>query len=52
MAFTDEELIEAHADRIAEIIQAQTRCSEQAKGDLRLALAEFAEEIKRQVLEP
>lgn len=39
-------------ERVAEIIQTMTRCSESAKYDLKLALAEFAEEVKRQAIEP
>ena len=52
MANIQDELIDTLARRIAEIIQAQTRCSETARYDLELALAEFAEEIKRQAIEP
>lgn len=44
--------IDELAGRIAEIIQAQNRISEAAKDDLKLALAEFADEIKRQAIEP
>jgi hypothetical protein len=53
MAETDNDTkIDELADRVAEIIQAQTRCSEAARDDLKFALAEFADEIKRQAIEP
>ena len=44
--------IDEHAARVADIVQAMTRCSPAAMEDLKLALAEFAEEIKRQAIEP
>lgn len=52
MSSTRDAAIDNLAERIAEIIQAQTRCSEAAKDDLKLALAEFADEVKRQAVEP
>jgi hypothetical protein len=48
----DDERIEGHARMIADIVQAQTLCSDRATDDLRNALAEFAQEIKRQAIEP
>jgi hypothetical protein len=51
-ADSNEERIEGHARLIADIVQAQTRCSNQATNDLKNALAEFANEIKRQAIEP
>jgi hypothetical protein len=52
LADSDDQRIEGHARVIADIVQAQTRCSYQAADDLKNALAEFAEEIKRQAIEP
>jgi hypothetical protein len=48
----NDERIEGHARVIADIVQAQTRCSDRAMLDLMNALAEFALEIKRQAVEP
>jgi len=50
--FSDDELIDQHADLIAEIVQNMTNRSETARYDLKLALAEFADEIIRQAVEP
>lgn len=48
----DEELIEAHATKIALAVQAATSLSEVATRELKWMLIEFAEEIKRQAIEP
>lgn len=43
--------IDHHASLIAGIIQTMTRCSNAAAQDLKQALAEFADEIKREAIE-
>jgi hypothetical protein len=52
IASENDERIDGHARLIADIVQAQTLCSDRAAEDLKNALAEFAEEIKRQAVEP
>jgi hypothetical protein len=48
----DDDQFQAHAERLSYAIQLATGISEGARQDLKQMLIEFAEEIKRQAIEP
>lgn len=52
MSTLNKERIEAHAELLALSLQIATGMSNGAKEDIKERLIEFAEEIKRQAMEP